>query len=170
MSVFDLDDIKKSADSASLEEFAKTHICGTNKAIATTTALLRDETFGYDYYRVYNYYIYISKTEPLDIYGENIDVIEDSLNIAILKVYTADTKINNNTITFIQPHCASRAKIIIIDFDGDNIDYIDLKLRTMYELFDAEADDIICVNCPNLKTYKGEIIKYNFKGKIYEHI
>lgn len=37
--------------------------------------------------------------------------------------------------------------MIIHDYDGDNIDWLDM---------DVKASNIILINCPNLKQYRGE--------------
>lgn len=167
MSIFNEDDIKKSTDSDLLEVFAKKYICGQNEITPITSALLKDDEFGY--YRCYNFHARIFKTKPLHIIpGDNIYIVDEDLGEVYLRIYACEAKIKDNSIIFIQSHCISRSKIFIYGFDGYDIDYIDMKIKTKLGLLDVVADDIICINCPNLKTYKKEIIKNNFNGKIVD--
>lgn len=49
-------------------------------------------------------------------------------------------------------------KLIIHDYDGDNIDWVEFGC-------DLCANDIVTINCPNLKQYKGMDIFYSVDKK-----
>lgn len=154
MSIFDSDNtIITGANKSSIRDFVKNHIFGFEKG-----PWYRDKYWP-GIRNLYKYY-YVIKLKPnmFDDWKEYIFYSGNIYTIPSLVCWVDDGKLcvncNHN-------RCLDGRKFIIQDYNGKDIDWIDLDDV-------ITAADIITVNCPNLKQYKGEPIILNINKEDIE--
>lgn len=146
----DIDIINESKESL-IYDFAKNHIFGFERF--PINGELPEKNNGIYFSTIY----YKIKTDNDKILKWSRYGISDK-NICYIPSYVGWSHNGKIILNKLSGVLKNNNKLVIYDYDGDNIDWVEFGC-------DLCANDIVTINCPNLKQYKGMDIFYSVDKK-----